>query len=633
MFLFPSFILQYEFPVVYLFLFQAFSLQHFVLAFSAFKAHSSPSVETPSYFFMADDHAPSQGTIDSIVSGTIENSNSNNTTLNNRVSACEKLVEDAIEKNLSVSVLAESLKDLGLKAGEAVDYIDEFNQRVAMQRSKPGNPTLHFANLQDHQIPHIFKRIEIELLKKLLGRRSVHDLRHQLQPSLLTSPPISSIKFSTSLLKRALLPLSFLNQSLLLLLTLPMTQTHCSKILTSMTHTSAKLPMLIKNPSKISSLKLKVEKCKSLSPTLSGNWSSSTSMSISKNYTLLWIQTTALTMKQKKSPINSLCWRSIPLVPDVQYPLKLNGCVCMIFGSAPYFTSTLIAELNSLYIVILLSICFEQLPHLSQLSSMTEILENATHDNPIVWIAAKTCFLFPFYPSSYLLRRLLLHLQGAKGNLQALRKASVSVLKRYVRIGISAAVMVIHVVMVASTTNAVSVMTITELKTKESVSLPSTSDVSNREHLQLAAAGHKAQEARATGTRQLKRKLVDSVSEIPRYKRGFVWEKSTVSSILSPSALATEFAPPLAVPPSQLLDDLNIQSMLFAMRDYIRIETPFNIDRFEMMLYDHPNQPFVKSVMNGLRYGFWPFDEGNWKDEHEEIIHNYCSKEEDFNAI
>ena len=69
------------------------------------------------------------------------------------------------------------------------------------------------------------------------------------------------------------------------------------------------------------------------------------------------------------------------------------------------------------------------------------------------------------------------------------------------------------------------------------------------------------------------------------------------------------------------------------MRDYIRVETPFNVDRFEMMLYDHPNQPFVKSVMDGLRYGFWPFDEGNWSDEQEDIIPNYCTKEEDFEAI
>ena len=69
------------------------------------------------------------------------------------------------------------------------------------------------------------------------------------------------------------------------------------------------------------------------------------------------------------------------------------------------------------------------------------------------------------------------------------------------------------------------------------------------------------------------------------------------------------------------------------MRDFIRVETPFNVDRFEAMLYDHPNQPFVKSVMRGLREGFWPFDEGNWKDDHEDTIKNYSTKEEDLEAI
>ena len=69
------------------------------------------------------------------------------------------------------------------------------------------------------------------------------------------------------------------------------------------------------------------------------------------------------------------------------------------------------------------------------------------------------------------------------------------------------------------------------------------------------------------------------------------------------------------------------------MRDYIRVETPFNVDRFEAMLYDHPNRPFVQSVMSGLREGFWPFDEGNWKDDHEDVIKNYLTKEEDLEAI
>ena len=95
-----------------------------------------------------------------------------------------------------------------------------------------------------------------------------------------------------------------------------------------------------------------------------------------------------------------------------------------------------------------------------------------------------------------------------------------------------------------------------------------------------------------------------------------------MSSSLSPSALATETALPLASPPSHLLSDPYIQSTLHAMHDFIRVETPFDVDRFEAMLYDHPNQPFVKSVMGSFRHGFWPFDEGNWKDDHDEVMQN-----------
>ena len=44
------------------------------------------------------------------------------------------------------------------------------------------------------------------------------------------------------------------------------------------------------------------------------------------------------------------------------------------------------------------------------------------------------------------------------------------------------------------------------------------------------------------------------------------------------------------------------------------------------MLADHPNQPFVQSVMTGLREGFWPLDDGDWKIELEEVIDNYSTE-------
>ena len=129
-----------------------------------------------------------------------------------------------------------------------------------------------------------------------------------------------------------------------------------------------------------------------------------------------------------------------------------------------------------------------------------------------------------------------------------------------------------------------------------------------------------------------KRKRTDDVSNpIPRFKRGFAWTDS--SNNISPSALYTETAKPLPRPPKHLLDDPGIQAVLDACKDHIEVKTPFNVDKLEAMLHDHPNQPLVESVLVGLREGFWPFDEGEWKIELEEVLGNYSSEEPDLDAI
>jgi len=102
--------------------------------------------------------------------------------------------------------------------------------------------------------------------------------------------------------------------------------------------------------------------------------------------------------------------------------------------------------------------------------------------------------------------------------------------------------------------------------------------------------------------------------DAPRFCRGFVWTNSSSDSF-SPAALSTEMAVPLPSPPAHLLENPHVRSSLEAMKNYIKVDTPFNVDRFEALLCDHPNQPFVASVMKGLREGFWPFDESEWKTE------------------
>jgi hypothetical protein len=76
------------------------------------------------------------GTIETNAAGTAESSGSHDLPIDDRLSACERLVDEAVGKDLPATVLADSLKDFGLKAIEAIDYLEEFNQRVAIRRSK-----------------------------------------------------------------------------------------------------------------------------------------------------------------------------------------------------------------------------------------------------------------------------------------------------------------------------------------------------------------------------------------------------------------------------------------------------------------------------------------------------------------
>ena len=69
------------------------------------------------------------------------------------------------------------------------------------------------------------------------------------------------------------------------------------------------------------------------------------------------------------------------------------------------------------------------------------------------------------------------------------------------------------------------------------------------------------------------------------------------------------------------------------MKDFIKVETPFNVDKLESLLHDHLNQPFVQSVMKGLCDGFWPFDKGEWKEEQQDITDNFAFLLEDLQAI
>jgi hypothetical protein len=121
--------------------------------------------------------------------------------------------------------------------------------------------------------------------------------------------------------------------------------------------------------------------------------------------------------------------------------------------------------------------------------------------------------------------------------------------------------------------------------------------------------------------------------DIPRFRRHFVWPTLDSPDILSPAVRFTETSPPLTSPPEHLVHDPRIQQTLDTLKDAIEVKTPFDVNKLELMLTDHPNPTFVRSVMKGLHEGFWPFDEGDWEAETGEVIANYATEELDLNVI
>ena len=121
---------------------------------------------------------------------------------------------------------------------------------------------------------------------------------------------------------------------------------------------------------------------------------------------------------------------------------------------------------------------------------------------------------------------------------------------------------------------------------------------------------------------------------MPTFRRGYLFSSGSKSSqVVPPSIISTYTAPPLPSPPVHLLQNPRIQATLKAMDKYIKVETPFNVDRLELLLSSHPNQPFVASVMRSLREGFWPFYEAEWEEESKQQVGNYVSEPEDIAAL
>jgi hypothetical protein len=95
----------------------------------------------------------------------------------------------------------------------------------------------------------------------------------------------------------------------------------------------------------------------------------------------------------------------------------------------------------------------------------------------------------------------------------------------------------------------------------------------------------------------------------PRYLRHNVYRNDDLMS--RSCAEWTEVAPPLASVPCTVLADSLATKTISEHPELFLVDTPINVENFEKLLINHPNPPFVKSVVSGLRTGFWP-----WADTH-----------------
>jgi hypothetical protein len=91
----------------------------------------------------------------------------------------------------------------------------------------------------------------------------------------------------------------------------------------------------------------------------------------------------------------------------------------------------------------------------------------------------------------------------------------------------------------------------------------------------------------------------------PRFARDFLWENHEIGE--SPSAQASETAPPVPCIPEYELNNTAAATTIHEHPELFQIVTPINVDRIQHLLRSHPNQALVLSVCKGFREGFWPW--------------------------
>ena len=91
----------------------------------------------------------------------------------------------------------------------------------------------------------------------------------------------------------------------------------------------------------------------------------------------------------------------------------------------------------------------------------------------------------------------------------------------------------------------------------------------------------------------------------PKYLRYNLWDEGCVPKMTV--AEWTHTAHPLPSLPAYELQNEPACKTVLERPDLFVIVTPIKVEVLESLLNSHPNHPFVESVLNGLREGFWPW--------------------------
>src|ERR1700729_2026325 len=93
----------------------------------------------------------------------------------------------------------------------------------------------------------------------------------------------------------------------------------------------------------------------------------------------------------------------------------------------------------------------------------------------------------------------------------------------------------------------------------------------------------------------------------PKFACNLIW--GVIDNDISPSAHYSLFTDPLPRPPQSELENVIANKNISGNPKFFKITCNINIKKLDELLQDHPNQPFIQSIIVGLTEGFWPWAE------------------------